>query len=112
MIYLASPYSHPDPAIVELRFRQAARFTADRIRAGYAIYSPIVHCHQLAQTYDLPTDFAFWQTYNEALLRQSLALWVLMLDGWQTSRGVTGERDFALRHNIRIEYIDGPTYQD
>jgi hypothetical protein len=33
MIYLASPYSHPDPLVRKARFDAACRATADLIRA-------------------------------------------------------------------------------
>ncbi len=35
MIYLASPYSHPDPAVREQRFRAAGDTAAALIRAGH-----------------------------------------------------------------------------
>lgn len=35
MIYLASPYTHVDPAVRELRFAIASRVAAELIRAGH-----------------------------------------------------------------------------
>ena len=105
MIYLASPYSDPDPAVVLFRYQETRRYTAERIYEGYAIFSPIVHCHELAMNYLLPTEFSFWQTYNQALLRQSLALWVLQLDGWENSLGVVNEIKFAQKYNIPVSYV-------
>jgi hypothetical protein len=43
MIYLASPYSHPDRAVREERFRGACRATAALLRSGHAVFSPIAH---------------------------------------------------------------------
>lgn len=106
MIYLASPYSDPDPAVVLFRYLETRRYTAKRIVEGVPLFSPIVHCHELAVNHDLPKDFAFWQTYNEAILRRALALAVLQLDGWENSKGVRGEIEFAQKYNIPVSYVD------
>jgi hypothetical protein len=41
VIYLVSPYSHPDPLVREERFQAACEATADLIRSGAIVYSPI-----------------------------------------------------------------------
>ena len=56
MIYLASPYSHPDPAIREARFDAACRVTAEQIRAGQPVFAPVVMGHPLVR-YGLPGDW-------------------------------------------------------
>ena len=40
MIYLASPYSHPDPAVREERFREACRAAAKLISLGRIVSRP------------------------------------------------------------------------
>ncbi len=42
MIYLASPCSHPDPAVREARFRAVCAHVADLMRREAFIYSPIM----------------------------------------------------------------------
>lgn len=102
MIYLASPYSHHDPEIVQQRFDLVTQYTAKCLKAGYIIYSPIVHCHHLAQVTNLPTSFEFWSRYNLGVLSQCRALWILELEGWQISIGVSVERKFAEQSGIPI----------
>ena len=63
MIYLASPYSHPDPAVRERRFRAACSAAAFLLQAGHAVFSPIAHGHVLAE-HGLPTDWSFWQRFD------------------------------------------------
>lgn len=63
MIYLASPYSDPDPAVREQRYEAACAATVAMLRAGHVVFSPIVHSHPLV-AYGLPTDWAFWQRVN------------------------------------------------
>jgi Domain of unknown function (DUF1937) len=49
MIYLASPYSHPDPVVREARFDAACRATVDLIRTGQPVFAPVVMGHPLVR---------------------------------------------------------------
>lgn len=91
MIYLASPYSHPDPRIMHARYLAAEAACVDLLRRREWVYSPIVHCHQMALNHELPTDAGYWRDYNQAMLDKSDQLVVLCLDGWRASVGVIGE---------------------
>ena len=55
MIYLCSPYAHPDPAVREQRFDAACVTTAKLLLGGDLVYSPVVHGHPLVR-HGLPTD--------------------------------------------------------
>ena len=79
MLYLASPYSDPDPLIMKTRFLLAEQVTARLLQREIWVYSPIVHCHELALKYELPTDFTFWRAYNFAMLRHADELFVLKI---------------------------------
>ena len=100
MIYLASPYSHENPAVREYRYQATLAHCAMMIRQGQIVYSPIVHHHPIAKAYDLPGDFSFWQRICLAMLERADELHVLCLDGWRQSRGVTAELAFALKYSI------------
>jgi hypothetical protein len=110
VIYLASPYSHPDAQVREARFRAACRKTADMLRDGDLVYSPIVHSHPLGLL-GLPGDWPFWADHNRAMLERSDALAVLTIPGWQESRGVTFEIEIAteLRLPVRYESLSEPS---
>lgn len=94
MIYIASPYSHADPAIRESRYRAVEHYTAELLRAQSWCYSPIVHCHHLALRFELPFTAAFWSEYNYHVLERCDALHVLKLPGWDDSRGVQAEINY------------------
>lgn len=94
-IYLANPYSDPDPKVIDERFRQAERALYALLMEGRATYSPIVHCHELAKKYDLPKTFDFWRKYDLSMIASCSDLYVLMLDGWEASPGVRAEVEFA-----------------
>ena len=105
MIYLASPYSHPDPAVVQTRFRAAEVCTVSLMRQGVIVFSPIVNCHGIALKYGLPTDHEFWLRYDFGMLRLAEAMFILMIDGWKESRGVKEEIGFARSAHIPISLV-------
>ena len=110
-MYLASPYSHPDPFMREMRYLWTMHEMTLMLQSGLAVYSPIVHCHELAKIADLPREAAFWMKYNFTMLAAAEILGVLMLPGWKESVGVTAEISKA-RDNlaggsaIEIMYIE------
>lgn len=104
MIYLASPYSHPDPAVREARFQQVCRAAAALIRAGRPVFSPIAHSHPIA-AYGLPTDWAFWESLLRNYLGRCDELVVLIMDGWRESVGVTAEITIATELGKPVSYL-------
>jgi hypothetical protein len=105
-IYLASPYTDHDPLIVQQRFELAEEAVAEMLRIHMPVYSPIVHCHELAKKFNLPKDFEFWKEYNLSMLEAARELHILRLPGWKESRGVRAESNFALMHGIPVAYRD------
>jgi hypothetical protein len=108
--YIASPYSHPDASVRAQRYEQVLAFCAELLRAEIPVYSPIVHCHQVALDHSLPTDAQFWLSYNFAMLRPARFLYVYCIPGWNKSIGVTAEISFwrSLTGQAPI-YIDPKT---
>lgn len=104
-IYLTSPYTgtHNEQ---ELRFQAAEKTVAQLLRKGLMVYSPIVHCHTLAKNHNLPQGFSFWSRYNYAILSKSSGLFVLKLQGYDTSDGVAGEIEFAKSCNIPVTFME------
>lgn len=106
MIYLASPYSHHDPLVIRTRFLLAEQCTVRLMQQGEVVFSPIVHCHELAHKYDLPKDAKFWEKYDHSMLRLASALYILQIPGWEQSRGVTMERELAERAYIPVAFVN------
>ena len=102
-IYLASPYTHDDPAVVDDRWRAAERFVAHWVQKQFCLYSPICHFHPLASMYEFPTGFEFWQRQNAAMLCKASELWVLTLPQWEASEGVDWEMRFAKQCAIPVK---------
>lgn len=106
MIYLASPYSHPLEEIRQYRWSVVLKVAARLMKEGHHVFSPIVHCHDMARFFDMPTDHKFWQTYDEHMISKADALWVLRMEGWDKSNGVASEIGFAQLHQIPVHFID------
>lgn len=90
LAYLASPYTHDDPAVMEFRYQCVCDMTARLMRKGWHIYSPIAHCHGPAQ-HGLPKDFEYWQHYCKLMLDKCDIMIVYAINGWAQSRGVREE---------------------
>jgi len=107
LAYLASPYSCHDPAVRELRYRQAVQATAYLIRRGLVPFSPIVHSHPIAILGgDLAGDWSFWRRQDEMFMDACGGIVVLMLPGWRESVGVKAEIQYMADQGIAAEYLD------
>jgi hypothetical protein len=105
MIYLASPYSHPDAAVRDARFKEACRAAAAMMRRGELVFSPIAHGHPLTE-FGLPGDWGYWERHSHAMLLTCSELRVLTLEGWKDSRGVSAEIDIANDMGIRVTFVE------
>lgn len=104
LVYLACPYSDPNPDVQQQRF-EAVNFVAAYFMAqGVHIISPISQTHPIALAGDLPKGWDFWGSYDYALLTACSKLIVVMLPGWELSQGVRAEINIAHRLGLSIEY--------
>jgi len=107
MVYLASPYSHPDPKVVQERFEAITRIAAEITAQGITAYSPITYGHTLWEfKKDIPTDWRFWIDICFEFLDLSQELWVVCLPGWDQSIGVKAEIERAIERGMKIVYLD------
>jgi hypothetical protein len=104
VIYLASPYSHPHPAVREQRFQAACRAAAALLRVGLVVFSPIIHTHPLV-AHGLPTDWASWERIDREHLQRSDEVLVLTLAGWRESVGVQAEIRIANELGKPVGYL-------
>ncbi len=105
-IYLASPYSHTSAVRRTERYLKVLEYTALTLMQRIPIFSPIIHCHDMALKYSMPKDAGFWKWYNEEMLKPARELYVLKLDGWEDSVGVRGEIGQAMGLGIPITYVE------
>lgn len=70
-------------------------YVAEETRRGRLIYSPILHCHPMSVAHALPGDYNFWLQYDRNMIDRADEVMVLMLRGWQESKGVAAEIAYA-----------------
>lgn len=110
MIYIASPYTHPDESVRIARYELVRNFTIHLMNRNFIVFSPIVYGHELAKTGNLPTDFRYWQRFNDYMIDVSVAVCVLCIDGWDESAGVQHEIFYAQRIGRNILFHDPHTF--
>ena len=106
-LYIASPYTHDSHLIHLHRFEAVEEYGAKLLLEKRWCYSPIVHCHEIAKKYSLPTTFEYWVEYNKAMLSRAGGVQVLMLPGWEQSKGIHAEVEYWTKHlwQPAIEYV-------
>lgn len=95
-IYLALPYSHPDPYIREVRYRTATSVAASLMKRGAIVFSPITYGHQLCQ-YGIDTHFETWADIDRPMISWADEVWLLEVEGFDSSYGVRAELEYAMR---------------
>ena len=118
MIYLAAPYTHPDPKVMDERVYKATEVAAMLIALfGVAVLSPLTLTHPIAKVLEeqhglesgpeAKLDHNFWVgSYDAALLRACDTIAVLQLDGWSESTGVQMELDLAEEYGMKVIIIN------
>jgi hypothetical protein len=106
MVYVASPYNHPDPKKVESNYEKVAKYVAGETARGRVLVSPIVYGHNLLPHEDMPTDWEFWTSFCLSILDRCDSVEVVRMEGWDKSAGVAAEIDFAKQKGLTIQYVD------
>ena len=106
MIYLASPYSHPDPAVQQRRFEQVCGVASALMRNGTVVFSPIAHSHCISLAGGLPGDFIYWEEFDRTILSVCKALLVLKLEGWEESAGIKSEIAIMQEMGKPVGFLD------
>lgn len=107
LIYLASPYSHADPKVREIRFKEVCKEAARLMQEGWIVFCPIAHSHPIAEYGNCDaTSHDFWLVQDFGILKHCKMLFVYMMPGWKKSFGVNAEIDFAIANEIPVCYLE------
>ncbi len=115
LIYLASPYTILNtvgllPSTIEelkeARFRDVCKKAAELMENGHQVFCPIAHSHPIEKYgMDEVRDGEFWLEQDYAILIGCDELWVYMLPGWDTSKGIAAEVQFCKQYDIPVRYL-------
>lgn len=105
VIYLASPYSHPNPKIQEDRYEEIAKMVSKLTKQGLIVFSPIFTGHNMLKYEKMPGDWSFWQTYCISFLVKCDEMWIYGIDGWGDSKGIEAEKKIAKDNKIPIKFL-------
>lgn len=106
LVYLAIPYSDPDPRVRQERFEKANKAAGCLMRNGLKVFSPISHTHPIACACDLPLGWEYWESFDRLFLSISCRFYVLKLDGWKKSKGIKAETKIAEELELKIHYLE------
>jgi hypothetical protein len=96
VVYVAGPFGAPTPWGVELNVRLAEEVALKVALVGHYPLCP----HAMYRNYDGTRPYEFWIAATLELLKRCDS--VLLVDGWERSRGAIGERDYAIAHGMPV----------
>src|SRR5678809_1377923 len=107
LIYVASPFSHKSLKVEWERFYKVCEFAYGLIEHGHNVFCPIAHSVSIEDGGEEYLGHDTWMKLDKAQLKDAAVLVVYTLPGWEESRGVREESQFAEENNIPIVYF-GP----
>ena len=108
LIYLATPFSHPDPAISQHRLENVNRYAAHLLGRGKLVFPPLSHGAPI-DSREVPGSV--WYELGPRILKGCDELWLLALDGWEDSEGVRMELALARQLDIPVYVVNPDTHE-
>lgn len=105
--YLAGPYTNPSPEISSLHFEMHKLACAALMASGLSVISPIVQGHSLLQLLPEPLGQShdFWMAKCKPVVNSAETLILLLLPGWEDSKGVKEELVWALERGLGVTLL-------
>ncbi len=98
LIYVAGPFSAPTRGGVEDNIRTATEYGLLVARCGGMPVVP--HANTAHPDYEHAQSYEFWIRGTAKLMARCDG--VLMIPGWELSRGATGERELAIKIGLPV----------
>lgn len=106
ILYISGPFSHEDTLHgIEQNILTASKYALEAWKNGFYCICPhkntsgFQHCDLPYETW-IEGDLAFIDR-----MQANKGDCLLMLDGWDKSKGAVKERDFALEKGLKIYYV-------
>lgn len=106
-IYIASPYSDPDPQVERLRYQRVCQIVAKLIQKhpDCMFFSPIAHSFGMAKYGKLASDYKFWMEIDRKWIDWADELWVADMEGRETSKGIMMETEYAMETEKPVVWL-------
>lgn len=104
LIYLAAPFTSPNKVEMAKRHLAVVNITTEFMKLGYVVYSPIAVGPTVEG--DIKWTHEQWLDYDRQILRHCDEIHVLMLPGWDKSKGVLLEIEMAKEFGMPVKYVD------
>lgn len=109
MIYLASPYSHPIPTVMEWRYNAVTAAVAEMLNHLLQVFSPITYTHPISKMVPgFMNDLDFWLDIDRGFMDVCDMMAILTLPGWRESKGIDSERDIMVGMQGKPLYFIDP----
>lgn len=105
LIYLASPYTDKRITVENQRAKVVTIVAGNLIKLGYHIFCPIAHCHEMNRLCGLGGKFEYWREFDEKMISACGELWIVTIEGWFNSVGITAEIQMAERRSMTTRYV-------
>lgn len=107
--YLGSPYSKY-PEGIDVAWEDVCVEAALLIKNGIHVYSPIAHCHPIAQLGKIdPYDHAIWLPEQQPMMYAAKGLIILKMAGWEESVGLKHEFQYFADTGKPVIYMEPGT---
>lgn len=111
LVYIAAPYAHESELVMQVRYEIINRVcTKIILDQRCSIFSPISHGHMInlkVSKEDSGFDKrGYWMDMDFKILRNCSNMFVLMMEGWEQSKGILEEIKFCKANNIEISFIN------
>jgi hypothetical protein len=90
------------------RFEASAHAAAHLIHQGFFVYSPITMTHPIDLVMAEEGDTMgseYWCDFDEAFMRVCSEMIILVIPGWEKSRGIRREADFFIAAGKPVRYM-------
>ncbi len=111
MIAIVGPYGHADEAIKQMRAKKIATACINLLAQGKVGMSPLAYGLGLRHVADseLPDNYQNWDHFCRTLVSACSEVYVLNLEGWDTSTGVRDEINTAHARRIPVYLVNQDT---
>lgn len=108
LLYLASPYWHPQTYVREWRVKATKKAAAVLMEDyGYHVFAPVVHKVGICEAAErLERRHDLWIDHGVNILRRCDLLGILTLPGWERSKDIAAKRNAAEAVGIPVQFFD------